>query len=66
MGWLISKMEAIVEPYSAVLGVHSLLEHTDVTVMVDNKILYDVCCSNLDIERPKHMNVNRSLAQTTS
>ena len=32
---------AVVEPYNTVLCVHSLLEHTDVTVMMDNEALYD-------------------------
>ena len=32
-------------------GVHSLLEHTDVTNQVDNEALYDICRRNLDIER---------------
>merc|ERR1712224_634102 len=43
---------AVVEPYNTVLCVHSLLEHTDVTTMVDNEALYDICRRNLDIDRP--------------
>merc|ERR1712125_175457 len=31
---------AVVEPYNTVLCVHSLLEHTDVTIMMDNEALY--------------------------
>merc|ERR1711906_18241 len=42
---------AVVEPYNTVLAVHSLLEHTDVTIMYDNEALYDICRRNLDIER---------------
>merc|ERR1712232_952785 len=34
---------AVVEPYNTVLCVHSLLEHTDVTIMMDNEALYDIC-----------------------
>eukprot|EP00439_Symbiodinium_sp_Y106_P053125 s820_g7.t1 len=34
---------AVVEPYNTVLCVHSLLEHTDVTIMYDNEALYDIC-----------------------
>merc|ERR1711913_72294 len=40
---------AVVEPYNTVLCVHSLLEHTDVTIMYDNEALYDICRRNLDI-----------------
>merc|ERR1739848_772585 len=57
---------AVVEPYNTVLCVHSLLEHTDVTVMMDNEALYDICRRNLDIERPTYTNLNRLLAQIIS
>jgi len=49
---------AVVEPYNTVLCVHSLLEHTDVTIMYDNEALYDICRRNLDIERPTYTNLN--------
>eukprot|EP00662_Eupelagonemidae_sp_cell21_P031519 gene31519-biopygen73980 len=45
---------AVVEPYNSVLSTHSLLEHTDVAVMLDNEAIYDICRRNLDIERPTH------------
>merc|ERR1712118_91272 len=57
---------AVVEPYNTVLCVHSLLEHTDVTNMVDNEALYDICRRNLDIERPTYTNLNRLLGQVIS
>ena len=34
---------AVVEPYNSVLSTHSLLEHTDVAVMLDNEAIYDIC-----------------------
>merc|ERR1719258_581691 len=57
---------AVVEPYNCVLSTHSLLEHTDVSFMVDNEALYDICRRNLDIERPTYTNLNRLLAQVIS
>ena len=45
---------------------HSLLEHTDVTIMYDNEALYDICRRNLDIERPTYTNLNRLIAQIIS
>merc|ERR1711971_1480366 len=57
---------AVVEPYNTVLCVHSLLEHTDVTIMYDNEALYDTCRRNLDIERPTYTNLNRLLGQIIS
>ena len=35
------------ELYNTVLGVHSHLEHTDVTIMCDNDALYYIFCQNL-------------------
>ena len=49
----------VVEPYNSVLSTHSLLEHTDVAVMLDNEAIYDICKNSLDIERPKYDNLNR-------
>ena len=57
---------AVVEPYNCVLSTHSLLEHTDVSFMVDNEALYDICRRNLDIERPTYTNLNRLIAQVIS
>ena len=37
---------AVVEPY-----INGMLEHTDVTNIIDNEALYDICRRNLDIER---------------
>eukprot|EP00484_Ammonia_sp_Unknown_P001071 CAMPEP_0197022864 /NCGR_PEP_ID=MMETSP1384-20130603/3662_1 /TAXON_ID=29189 /ORGANISM="Ammonia sp." /LENGTH=458 /DNA_ID=CAMNT_0042450975 /DNA_START=147 /DNA_END=1523 /DNA_ORIENTATION=+ len=56
----------VVEPYNSVLSTHSLLEHTDVAVMLDNEAIYDICKNSLDIERPKYDNLNRLIAQTIS
>ena len=52
--------------FTEVLCVHSLLEHTDVTIMYDNEALYDICRRNLDIERPTYTNLNRLIAQIIS
>merc|ERR1712086_668524 len=57
---------AVVEPYNCVLSTHTLLEHTDVTFMVDNEALYDICRRNLDVERPSYSNLNRLTAQIIS
>jgi tubulin alpha len=57
---------AVVEPYNSVLSTHSLLEHTDVAVMLDNEALYDICRRSLDIERPTYTNLNRLTAQVIS
>jgi tubulin alpha len=57
---------AVVEPYNAVLSTHSLLEHANVTFLLDNEALYDVCTTRLYIERPSYSNLNRIVAQLVS
>lgn len=57
---------AVVEPYNSVLATHSLLEHTDVAVVLDNEAIYDICQKSLGIERPTYTNLNRIIAQVIS
>lgn len=57
---------SVVEPYNSVLSTHSLLEHTDVAVMLDNEAIYDICRRQLDVERPSYTNLNRIIAQVIS
>ncbi|KAF9597911.1 hypothetical protein IFM89_022281 [Coptis chinensis] len=54
---------AVVEPYNSVLSTHSLLEHTDVAVLLDNEAIYDICRKSLDIERPTYTKLNRLISQ---
>jgi tubulin alpha len=57
---------SVVEPYNSVLSTHSLLEHTDVAVMLDNEAIYDICRRSLGIQRPTYANLNRLIAQVVS
>jgi len=57
---------AVVEPYNSVLSTHSLLEHTDCAVMLDNEAIYDICKNSLGIVRPAYVNLNRLVAQVIS
>ena len=57
---------AVVEPYNSVLTTHTTLEHSDVSFMVDNEAIYDICRTNLGIERPSYSNLNRLIAQVVS
>ena len=56
----------MVEPYNAVLSTHNLLENTELTVVLDNEAIYDICRNNLSIERPTYTNLNRLIAQVIS
>jgi len=57
---------AVVEPYNSILSTHSLLEHTDVSFLLDNEAIYDICKKSLNIERPTYSNLNRLVAQVVS
>ncbi|KAI7754966.1 hypothetical protein M8C21_017995 [Ambrosia artemisiifolia] len=57
---------SVVEPYNSVLSTHSLLEHTDVAILLDNEAIYDICRRSLDIERPTYKNLNRLISQVIS
>jgi tubulin alpha len=57
---------SVVEPYNSVLATKSLLEFNDVTVVLDNEAIYDICKKRLKIERPSYSNLNRIIAQVIS
>lgn len=57
---------SVVEPYNSVLATHTLLEHVDVCVMLDNEAIYGICQKSLDIQRPSYSNLNRLIAQVVS
>ncbi|XP_068955208.1 tubulin alpha-1B chain-like isoform X3 [Petaurus breviceps papuanus] len=57
---------AVVEPYNSILTTHTTLEHSDCAFMVDNEAIYDICCRNLDIERPTYTNLNHLISQIVS
>ncbi|CAA6662874.1 unnamed protein product [Spirodela intermedia] len=57
---------AVVEPYNSVLSTHALLDHADVTAVLDNEAIYDICRRSLDVERPTYRNLNRLVAQLVS
>ncbi|KAI9482532.1 tubulin alpha-1 chain [Zychaea mexicana] len=57
---------SVVEPYNSILTTHATLEQSDVSFMVDNEAIYDICRRNLDIARPTYANLNRLIAQVVS
>ncbi|CAL4058713.1 unnamed protein product, partial [Meganyctiphanes norvegica] len=57
---------AVVEPYNSILFTHTTLEHTDVTFMVDNEAIYDLCRKELGITMPTYTNLNRIIGQVVS
>jgi len=56
----------IVEPYNGLLSTHWLLDHTDVSLVLDNEAIYDICNKKLDIKKPSYVNLNYLIAKVVS
>merc|ERR1712176_649277 len=56
----------IVEPYNGLLSTHWLLDHTDVSLVLDNEGLYSICQTKLDIKKPSYVNLNYLIAKVVS
>ncbi|ETO17487.1 tubulin alpha-3 chain [Reticulomyxa filosa] len=56
----------MVEPYNATLATHWLLDHTDVSLVLDNEAIYSICLNKLHISKPDASNVNRLIAKVIS
>jgi len=56
----------IVEPYNAMLSTHWLLDHTEVSVILDNEAIYGICKKQLDIPRPSYKQLNNIIAKVIS
>merc|ERR1712151_1352656 len=56
----------IVEPYNAMLSTHWLLDHTEVSVLLDNEAIYAICQKQLDIDRPSYAELNMIIAKVIS
>merc|ERR1712039_639111 len=57
---------AVIEPYNSVLTTHMLLDHTDITMILDNEAIYGICLKNLNIKNPTYVNLNRTIGQVCS
>jgi len=56
----------VVEPYNSLLTTHWLLDHTEVSVVLDNEAIYEICQKWLDKKRPSYDNLNRLITKTIS
>jgi len=57
---------SIVEPYNAMLSTHWLLDHTEVSIVLDNEAIYGICQKQLDIKRPTYSHINIIVAKVVS
>jgi len=56
----------IVEPYNAMLSTHWLLDHTEVSIMLDNEAIYGICQKQLDQDRPSYKDLNIIISKVIS
>jgi tubulin alpha len=56
----------VVEPYNALLTTHWLLDHTEISVILDNEAIYGICQKNLSILHPSYENINRLICKAIS
>ncbi|ETO35360.1 hypothetical protein RFI_01702, partial [Reticulomyxa filosa] len=56
----------VVEPYNVLLGNHWLLDYTNITFVLENAALYDICQKKLHIVKPDINNLNRLVAKMFS
>ncbi|TGZ59773.1 hypothetical protein CRM22_008886 [Opisthorchis felineus] len=52
----------IVEPYNSVLTFNSSMEQSELSILLDNESLYDLCDTGLGVPRPTYTDVNRIVA----
>jgi tubulin alpha len=57
---------AVVEPYNALLTTHWLLDHTEVSLLLDNEAIYDLVIKKLGIKHPSYDNLNRLITKVIS
>merc|ERR1712176_1645375 len=56
----------VVEPYNSLLTTHWLLDHTEVSVLLDNEAIYEIWQKHLDCKRPSYDNLNRLIGKAVS
>jgi tubulin alpha len=56
----------VVEPYNALLTSHWLLDHTEVSLLLDNEAIYEICNKRLQIKEPSYSNLNRIISKVIS
>jgi len=56
----------IVEPYNSMLCTHWLLDHTEVSIILDNEAIYGISQKQLDIDRPSYGDLNIIISKVIS
>ncbi|ETO07509.1 hypothetical protein RFI_29883, partial [Reticulomyxa filosa] len=67
MGFVIGHSGGLAhEPYNALLATHWLLDHTEVSLLLDNKAIYGICQKQLRIAKPDVDNLNKLISKVIS
>jgi len=56
----------IVEPYNGLLSTHWLLDHTEVSLVLDNEALYGICNKTLKVKKVQYGHLNQLAAKNIS
>jgi len=56
----------IVEPYNCIFATHFTRDVVDLSIMLDNQAVYNICDRNLQIKNPHFFHVNHIIAQCIS
>ncbi|ETO31082.1 tubulin alpha-1 chain [Reticulomyxa filosa] len=56
----------VIEPYNALLATHCLVDRVDVSLVLDNEAIYDICQNKLLITKPDVNNLNRLISKVIS
>jgi len=56
----------VVEPYNALLTTHWLTDYAEISVVLDNEAIYEICQKHLDIKRPSYDTLNRLISKSIS
>ena len=56
----------MVEPYNALLTTHCLIDHINVSILLDNEAIYEIIQKWLNMRRPSYGNLNRLICKAIS
>jgi len=56
----------IVEPYNGLLSTHWLLDHTEVSLVLDNEAMNHICTEDLKIKKVQYSHLNKLCAKSIS
>ena len=58
--------DTVVEPYNATLSIHQLVENADLSMVLDNEALYDICYRTLRMTAPSFGDLNHLISVVMS